>query len=768
MAAILQSHFTSTPPVESEQNEIRFTGKVSRIVFHSPEDDYFIFSLALNGSNKQCKVMGYGFGLQIDREVECTGIWESSKNPKYPDPTLKATSIVEVIPATLEGIRKLLHGGFIKGIGKITTDLLLLNFGAELFNITEHHPNKLYQVKGIAPGKITALINGINEKKAAPRIMAYLAEIGLGSGLSHRVFKHLGPNAVDLIKQDPYCLTEVPLIGFIKADMVARNIGVEFDCEQRIRASLTAVLQKESEQGSTAVELSRMTQLMGKLLVVDAKEVSPNKIKSVIDAELVHQKHIILRDLNCGPCLSMRESVRQEKSIAYHMARIVTNYRGSSNRGANMSSMKFAHLDATQLSAARTALDTGFSVITGRPGCGKTTTTKSIVDVMVDAKMKVSLSAPTGRAAKKITESTGYLGVTNHRLLESQGAAGFKRHESNPLEIDNLLMDEVSMTDTFMMERTLRAIPSGAGMLLIGDVDQLSSIGEGNILSDVIKSGKVPVSILTKIHRQAANSSIISNAHKIIEGIEPDGVTAEGKMNDFGLVHCPDDTLQIDAVIAQFKALLGKGFSPEDIQILTPMRHKTDLGVNHLNRVLKDYLNPADKRKSIKIGKFEREMVFSEGDRVMQTANNKELCIYNGDIGYVLAADERNQILTVDFSGDVVELERDDLADLDLAYATTIHKSQGSEFPAVIIPLSKGHGHMWDRNLLYTAVTRARKYVSVVGDTQLLGRIVKKASASKRLTGLREEIVAMFGMLENKQEAVGNRKASRASATTQF
>jgi exodeoxyribonuclease V alpha subunit len=744
--------------------EIRIRGKVTKIAFSSEEDGYYIFSIARNGTGTQAKVKGYGFDLAIGREVDCAGDWEASKNPKYPDPTLKATSICEVVPASLEGIRKLLHSGFVKGIGKVTADLLLSRFGNKLFDIIETDPDQLYQLKGIGASRITGLINGINEKKVGPRLMAYLAEIGLGPSLSHRVFKKLGMNAVEKIKENPYVLTGVDLIGFAKADAVARAIGVDFDSPERIRAGLEAVLLKESDNGSTAVEMSRLIMQMSRLLTVNGKDVAQQKIEEIIASELHSQERVVSRDLAAGECVSLKEMALLEKSIAFHIARLVSSYRRQGASAASMSSERFAHLDPDQLAAARIAVQSGFSVITGRPGCGKTTTTKSIVDVMTDARMKVRLSAPTGRAAKKITEATGYTGLTNHRLLESQGSAGFKRNESNPLDLDELMMDETSMTDTLMMERTLRAMPNGAGMLLLGDVDQLASISAGYVLSDIINCGLVPVSVLTKIHRQAADSSIITNAHKIIDGIEPDNVVAPGKKSDFRLVSCADADNQVEVILEQFRALVKKGFAPKDIQILTPMRKNTDLGVNNLNKVLKNMLNPAEGKNSIKVGKFENEITFSEGDRVMQTANNNDLGIYNGDIGYIVRVNAKEGMVSVDFSGESFELMREDLADLDLAYATTIHKSQGSEFPAVIIPVSKGHGMMWDRNLLYTAVTRAKTDATLVGDTYMLKSIVRKTNSAKRVTGLQEEIKAVFAMIEQDDTPLRRKRAATAAA----
>lgn len=762
MASDLLSAPGVDPNPHAEQNpEICLRGKVQRIIFENVEDGFYIFSIVKNGTTEKAKVKGYGYNLTLGQEVECNGEWEASKNPRFPEATLKASSIYEVVPASEAGIRKLLYSGFVKGIGKTTADKLLARFGAKLFDIAENKPDALYAVRDVPAARITNLINGVLEKKALPRLMAYLAEIGLGPSLSQRVFKKLGKGAVEKIKTNPYVLATVPMIGFKKADEVARAGGIAFDSSNRIVAGMEAVLLKESENGSTAVELDRLYQQMDALLAVDYTSVDPEKIESVVQQELHSMERVILRTLTDGPAVSLKEFVRLEKSIAFHIARIVTNYRANEDLNVDVSSPHFAHLDPDQLKGARMALGNGFAVMTGRPGCGKTTTTKAIADVISAAGLKLRQSAPTGRASKRMTEATGYLAVTNHRLLEARGTT-FGKNETNPLECDRLLSDEVSMTDTYMAEHTLRAVPDGAGVLLIGDVEQLSSIGAGMFLSDVIKSGWVPVSILGRIHRQAADSSIITNAHKIIEGIEPDGTVAPGKRNDFQLITCTQSDKQVQAVLDEFRRLESLGFAAEDIQVLTPMRQKTDLGANNLNRALKNMLNPAEGRNSLTVGKFEHAVVFSEGDRVMMTANNSELGVFNGDIGYIIEIDTENKTALVDFNGDLVELGREELNDLDLAYATTIHKAQGSEFAAVIIPLSKSHSIMWDRNLLYTGITRGRKHVSNVGETYLLKSIVKKTNAAKRLTGLKEEINEMFGALHHRDNV---RRAQRASTT---
>jgi exodeoxyribonuclease V alpha subunit len=744
-------------PVEKEP-EFTVKGKVTRILFENEEDGFYIFVVQRTGTRSpqdQVKIKGYGHKLGVGVELESVGTYEAGKGQYKDELTLKANAITEVIPTSVEGIRKMLHNGFVKGIGPKYADLLLAHFGANLLDVAETHPQRILQVPGIGDVRGQAFVNAVAEKKAVPRIMSFLAEIGLGPGLSHRVFKELGVNAVRTVKQNPYALTSVPMIGFTVADRVARQIGIPPDSVTRIEAGIQALLLKESENGSTVVSREKTLAEVSKMLAypsdkkgdVGTVTIPAARLASVLDKALVDQRLVQSRTFSDGTVgLSLPQFVMQESRIALALAR-VAHATTKSMRHVDMASAHFAHLDDDQKVAAQTALTSNVSVITGRPGCGKTTVTKSIIQALQESGRSYMACGPTGRAAKRFMEATGFEASTMHRALESKGTGAFGRDENNPFNVDFILADEQSMSDTYISHCMLKAVASGTQMCYIGDVNQLGSIDAGKVLRDIIESGRVPVSVLSKIHRQAAGSDIITNAHRIIEGEVP---VSSGKGSDFSMVNCTDTAAQVAVIVEEYNALLNKGFKPEDIQILTPMRKKTDLGANALNRELKAILNPGNPGQSIKRGKFENEIMFSPGDRVMQVANNKELGIFNGDIGYIKSIDKKMDEILVDFSGEEVLMSSDDLDDVDLAYATTIHKSQGSEFPAVIIPVSNSHWMMWDRNLLYTGVTRGKQEVVLAGDMYMLKRIVSTQNASQRVTGLRDEIEQAFDMYDAK------------------
>lgn len=735
--------------------DVRVSGKVSRIIFENLEDSFYIFAVQPFGTvgfHEVVKVKGYAHNLTLSQEVDCVGVWEANRNPKYKDDlTIKASMVQEHIPTTKAGLLRMLENGFVRGIGSKWAKALVDRFDVHLLDIVERSPVRLLEVPGFGEQRARAFEMAVKEKRAVPRIMAFLADLELGPGLSHRVFNSLGVDAVRLIKSNPYVLTSVPQIGFATADRIAMKVGISPNSKERLEAGCQAVLMQEATGGSTAVPVDKLLQGMSDLLsysdpnggLGEAVEISMRDIGNTVERVLEKGEMAVGRTLDGGlRAVSLCEHFAQERCIGRQLAKLSRAVTRKMH-AIDPSSPHFAHLDPSQIEAVRMALTSNVSVITGRPGCGKTTITKSIIQALRGAGISFQACGPTGRAAKRFTEATGYLATTTHRALESKGGNSFGRDECNPLSADFIIADEQSMADTHMSYRLLRAVANGSQLLYVGDVDQLSSIDPGQVLKDLIESEMIPVSVLRKVHRQAEGSEIITNAHKIIEGVTP---VSSGDNSDFRIKPChPED--HVDEVISQYRQLLEKGFAPDDIQILTPMRVKTDLGCNELNRRLKAVLNPGNPHQSIRRGKFEDEVVYSVGDRVMQVSNNKDLGIYNGDIGYILSIDKVHDEIVVDFSGEKISLGVADLADLDLAYATTVHKSQGSEFPAVIIPMSSSHMRMWDRNLLYTAVTRGKNEVVMTGDTHLLKSVVAKQFSKSRLTGLRTEIIEAFAAL---------------------
>lgn len=767
------------PPLQAPEDPTlrKAVGRIASVRFEKAEDNWYILELQLQGttsSKDRLTVKGHGVGLKVGAEVEVQGHMHTDS--KWGE-QMKDAVVVEQLPVSEVGIRRLLERGFVKGIGPDIADKLLSRFGYRLFDVAEHTPEMLYEIDGVGAKRVESLVNAVKSKRNLPRIMSFLTEVGLGPARSHRVYRELGADAVNVIKRNPYELTAIATIGFKLADGVALKMGVPFDSDRRIVAAMEAVLLKASESGSTAIPVQKLKTDMQAILKVDgdARKVDPTLVATVVDEALTQTSRMVLRELSTPAArkalreeqggglpeansaaaaekvqsVSLSHFSRSEEQIAGHLLRL--HRAGAVHAsGANLSDIKFAHLDPSQLDAARRSLASPVSVITGRPGCGKTTITKSIIDAMEAAGMKVLLMAPTGKAAKRMSEATGRPATTVHRALKSMGAGKFGHDESNPLVADAIFADELSMMETHLMEKFLRAVKSGTQLVMVGDKDQLPSIGAGNVLADIIASEALPVSILNVPHRTAANSTIKTNAHRILNGEAPVAPTP-GQDNDFELIDCKDKAEQVPQIAATYRSLLAKGFSAEDIQILTPMRKAGDpLGATELNRVLKEMLNPSAERPatdSVSKGAFEHKTTFSVGDRVMQMANNKELGIYNGDVGYIVEIDidGSDKTIVVNFGDDdIVELTMSDLDDLDLAYATTIHKSQGSEYGAVIIPLSSGHSYFLDRSLLYTAETRGKKHVAMVGDTSILAGCVRKNDSAKRHTGLREEILAAF------------------------
>lgn len=737
----------------AKADQVQISGKVVRMLREDPETGFVMFRCLVNG--KQMTVRGTSIGIAEGKDIEAVGDLKPSKNPMYPDPTFFASSIAEIFPKTEDGIRKYLASGFIPNIGPAMADALVKHFGVELFDVIRNNPARLSEVKSIGEKRVKALIDAWKENRALNEIMPFMMANGFGPALSVRVYREFGDNAVSRIKKNPYSLLAVPLIGFERADAFALSLGVARDSEERVRAGVRHAMDKEAENGHTAVAKVRLLEIATKLLGISAE-----RVQEVLEVELKEQKYLIQRDLAGGvTCVSSLEHASAEQAIARRLVALAADNEGGSI-GFSEDHPTLHHLDADQREAVRIALSNKVAVITGRPGCGKTTVSKAIIDLLEEAGFTYQLCAPTGRASKRMNEATGYPAATMHRVLGHNGT-GFNFNESNPLPFDVILTDEWSMVDTSLANYFVRAVEQGTHLIIVGDPEQLPSIGAGNILADIIQSGVVPVATLTKIHRQAMDSSIIVNAHKIINGEEP--VQIPGKQ-DFEILACHDPEKHTQFVIEQYDRLRAEGFRPEDIQVLTPVRKKTALGSEALNIALKNHVNPAAGKPTLERGGIQ----FSMGDRVMQTANNKDLGIYNGDIGYIRAVDTKLRKVLVDFGETKVELDAGELDDLDLAYATTIHKSQGSEFPAVIIPVAKSHSFMLNRNLLYTAATRGKKRVMMVGDSYMLKKVVEKADSGERMTGLRDCLIESQENAASNQSEVERKLGSGTRSTCAF
>jgi exodeoxyribonuclease V alpha subunit len=702
------------------------TGRIQRIVHRDEESGFHIFKVQPE-KGPSVTVLGASVGLAEGKEVLCAGQMKPSRNPRYPEEQLHADSIQEVFPSTEEGMRRYLASGFIPNIGPVMAESLVKHFGVDLFRVIDQEPRRLLEVPNIGEKRVDGLVDAWRENRELNQLAPFLMRHGIGASLAVRVYKAMGANAEALIRKNPYSLMRVSLIGFQRADDFSRQMGVEPSSEFRIQAGLEEVIRQAEDRGDTAVAHANVLERATELL-----KVGPDQIEPVLRQELEWGRKIVLREL-CGgvKSVSRRVVADAEQEVADRMIELASVELDPVIPGLDESHPDLAHLDDDQKKAAIAALSNPVTIITGRPGCGKTTVTKTVLDIARRARLSILPMAPTGRAAKRITEATGYEATTIHRALESDGAGGFRRGAEMPLEEEFIVIDELSMADTDLGQMTLRAIAKGTRVVMVGDSDQLPSIGAGNVLADLIQSGVVPVLTLKNIHRQAMGSSIIVNAHRILNGLEP----VSG--GDFTILRCHDKTKQVDALLHQFKALMNEGFAPADIQVLTPMRKRTDLGADSLNLALKQLLNPAADQP----GMQRKGVTFSVGDRVMQTANNKELGIFNGEIGYIASVDPAAKKVAVRFPASTVEMDASGLDELVHAYATTVHKSQGSEFPAVIVAVAKAHSMMLNRNLLYTAVTRGKRRLAVVGDDYMLKVAVERSDAATRFTGLRDALL---------------------------
>ena len=648
---------------------------------------------------------------------------------------LKATA-----PTTIEGIEKYLGSGMTRGIGPIYARKLVRAFGETVFEIIEQEPGRLREVTGIGPKRAERIIGGWAEQKVIREIMLFLHSNGVGTSRAVRIYKAYGADAVQLISENPYRLArDIRGIGFRTADQIAAKLGIEKTALIRVRAEISYALAEAMDEGHCGLPVDELVPLTEKLLEVPAELVETALRLERADGA------VIADDLEDRRCVFLAGLYRAEREIAEKLKALAVGKPPWPSIAVDKAipwveqRTKLALADS-QKAALRVALVSKVMVITGGPGVGKTTLVNSLLKILIAKAVMIALCAPTGRAAKRLTESTGFEAKTIHRLLETDPrTGGFRRNEDAPLDCDMLVIDETSMVDVPLMRAVLRALPEGAALLLVGDVDQLPSVGPGQVLADTIASGTVPVVCLTEVFRQAAESRIITSAHRINQGQMPDLAPAEAA--DFHFVDAaePEDGVRKLLSIVQDRIPKRFGLDPvRDIQVLCPM-NRGGLGARSLNIELQKALNPPG---DIRIERF--GWTFCPGDKVMQIENDYDKDVYNGDLGIVSRIDTEEGELAVDYDGRKVTYAFGELDELVLAYATTIHKSQGSEYPAVVIPLTTQHYPMLQRNLLYTGVTRGKRLVVLVGQRKALAIAVKGARARRRWSKLREWLAMEF------------------------
>ncbi|WP_408902073.1 ATP-dependent RecD-like DNA helicase [Roseomonas genomospecies 6] len=708
------------------------SGLVERVTFHSPETGFCVLRLKVRGQRDLVTLVGHAATIGAGEFVQAQGAWVNDRNHGL---QFKADFLRATPPTTVEGIEKYLGSGLIRGIGPVYAKKMVKAFGEAVFDVIEQEPDKLRQVTGIGPKRAQRIIAGWADQKVIREIMIFLHSHGVGTSRAVRIFKTYGPDAIRLITENPYRLArDIRGIGFKTADAVAARLGIEKTAMIRARAGIGYALAEATDQGHCGVPVAELIPMAVKLLEIDA---------SILEdaAELERQDGAVIADsLGGEPCLFLAGLHRAELAIAERLRRLAGGPVPWPEIDAEkaipwVEAKAGITLAEGQREALRRAVAAKLLVITGGPGVGKTTLVNSILTVLKAKGVSIALAAPTGRAAKRLSESTGMEARTIHRLLETDPqAGGFKRDETNPLDCDLLVVDETSMVDVPLMNALLRAVPGRAALLLVGDVDQLPSVGPGQVLGDVIGSGAVPVVRLTEIFRQAATSRIIVNAHRINAGQMPETPKA-GEDSDFYFVEAATPEAGVGKLIEMVRDRIPRRFGADpvrDVQILCPM-NRGGLGARSLNIELQKVLNPPGESRVERFG-----WTFGPGDKVMQVENNYDKEVYNGDLGIVSAVDMEEGTLTATFDGRPVIYDFGELDEIVLAYATTIHKSQGSEYPVVVIPVVMQHYTMLQRNLIYTGVTRGKSLVVMLGQRRALAMAVRGTQGRRRWTKLGE------------------------------
>ncbi len=728
-------------------------GYVEHIVFRNAENGYTVFQMVTDEEELTC--VGVFSVLSEGELIQAEGT--RKEHPLYGE-QLQVEQYEILAPEDETAMERYLGSGAIKGIGAAMAARIVRRFKGDTFRIIEEEPERLAEVKGISERKAMEISEQMSEKKELRQAMMFLTQYGISMQLAVKIYQEYGPKTYQVVQENPYQMADdIAGVGFKIADEIASRIGIHAGSDYRIRSGILYVLQQAAGEGHTCLPKELLLHRTADLLRVEEPDIEVQMMNLCMDRKL------IIKDTNGQTLVFYSQYYYMELNIAkmLHDLNLVCRMEEEQilKKISRIEEQEQIELDAMQQQAVVESVKNGLLIITGGPGTGKTTTINTIIHYFETEEMEILLAAPTGRAAKRMTEATGYEAVTIHRLLElsgvpseERGQASFERNEENPLEADVIIIDEMSMVDVFLMHALLRAVSPGTRLILVGDINQLPSVGPGCVLKDMIRSEAFHVVMLTKIFRQASQSDIIVNAHKINRG---DQVIADNKSRDFFFLERQDPNIILRVVLALVQEKMPRYVHarPYDIQVLTPMR-KGALGVEHLNEVLQKYLNPESPEKE------EHQTsrgLFREGDKVMQIKNNYQIewearnkygiaidkgtGVFNGDMGMVTRIDVQAEVMEVLFDDyRTVSYSFENLEELELAYAVTIHKSQGSEYPAVVIPLLTGPRMLMNRNLLYTAVTRARSCVTMVGSKETFAAMIANASQQTRYSGLEERI----------------------------
>ena len=700
---------------------------VEHITYQNEKNGWSVMKVKVKGYDNLVTLTGSLLDVPVGSVLLVDGDWRV--DPKYGQQFV-AQSWTEVMPATLYGIEKYLGSGLVKGIGPAYAKAIVSRFGLETIDVIENDIERLLEVPRLGKKRMEKIRDSWEKQKDIKEVMVFLQGHGVSTAFAAKIYRKYEKESIAKVKENPYQLADdIWGIGFKTADSIASKMGYEKNDPRRCRSGILYALNELAEEGHVYAEPEQLVEAATKLL-----EAEETPVRQAL-ASMMEAKDVIAdNDVVYLPPFYHAEngSAKRLQSLLADTTLSNSDIAAEPEAEYGVKSGGIVY-DEVQQAAIQKALDSKVMVLTGGPGTGKTTTTQGIIAAFKARHMSILLAAPTGRAAKRMTEATGMEAKTIHRLLEYNPMDGYKRNDENHLEGDALIVDECSMIDILLFYNLMKAIPSNMRLILVGDIDQLPSVGAGNVLRDIIDSQQIPVVRLTRIFRQAQSSRIVMNAHAINAGQFPN--IKNGLDSDFFFINQEDADEMVKLIIGLVRERLPKkyGYPPKEIQVLTPMQRGT-VGAGNLNIELQNALNPTG--PSLARGGY----TFRQGDKVMQIRNNYDKNVFNGDIGYITAVDTNERTLTVTFDSRLVEYDITELDEIVLAYAVTIHKSQGSEFPVVVMPVTMKHFVMLQRNLIYTGITRAKKICVLVGTTKALAYAIKQNTVSKRNTKLKERL----------------------------
>ncbi len=724
------------------EDNVNLVGTLEKILYSNLENGFLIATFLVENTTKPITVKGIVFNTHERETLLLKGCWE---NHKVYGRQFSIREFMPVEPTSEEGMVRYLSSKVFKGIGEKTAQHIVNKFGKNTFKIIDISPESLSKVKGVGKKQRKSLLAAWDEQRGLRDVMTFLRGVGISHAYAQRIFAKNGLNSIPLIKTNPYKLTDIEGIGFLTADGIARNLGFDKNSPHRAVAGLLYMLEQQALNGHTC--FTRQVLLEKTAQELDIKlEILESSTQQLLDDSLLYSEKFKFMNADEEELIFRPRFYKAEQRIAENIYRILnsdayTVFEGESSLIEEQQRKVGLQLDPAQKEAVEAALKHKVLIITGGPGTGKTTIVRFMLGLMRPRIPSIGLAAPTGRAAKRITETTGSVAYTIHRLLEASNI-GFQRDRENPLEQELLILDETSMIDTLLMDNFLEAVPSASRLILVGDVDQLPSVGAGSVLLDLIESGTIPVVRLDHIFRQAADSFITVNAHQVRRG-KALNFSALGhkkdvnqELLDFYFIKESNSEKIVEKILLMSTERIPQRFELDpmmDIQVLTPM-HRGVTGSINLNRKLQERMNPDAK------GLEHREQWFRIGDKVMQQQNDYEKQVFNGDLGRIVNCDSKTKELHVKFEHGIVQYQSKELDQLSLAYAITVHKSQGSEYSAVIIPMTTHHYMMLQRNLLYTAITRGKQLVVLIGTEVAISKAVENECSMQRFTGLQHQL----------------------------